>query len=661
MRHLVFARLSLPLLLLAACSGAPSEQADLASAVPDAGLAVDLAQPPDLAPPPLPIGVNLEGVADWTRANMFADLMHQSRRFGTPDTPWDGKAAVDADGWPTGDFGVILFVNQKKVKGFGGVYKGTFTGKAAVAPVASSVTIMNAAWDANTNTSTFEINVPEGADQVMLKFTGTNGGVKKLSVIRPGHTAADLFTRTFLAALDGGFPVLRCMDLLDTNGNMVSDWASRAHLSDAQWTLGKGMPWEVIIALGNQAKRDLWINIPVRATDDYVRQLATLIKSSLDPGIHVYVEYSNEIWNFGFEQATWNVNQAVTEAQVKGSPLAWDGNMSKYDLGFRRVGLRIKQISDIFRGVFGDAAINTRIRPVLAGQIVNPYILGQGLSLIANVYGPPSKFLYALAGAPYFNLGDADKMTNLTADQVLQTLNASVDALPATNQYEPNIALATWYGLPFFAYEAGPDTFGANNIAAKEAATRDPRMKELCAKFLRQWFSAGMDLINWFTLTSAWDGQYGAWGLTDDPSVLDSYKMQAVAEVRKGPRPPLTAGTGIPGSVDARAWVGNSKIANDPYLRFVHKGSHIDYLFRADKDGARQFVMRVGTGGAGNQLQIAVDGGAPVLLDLPATATPTTWTDTKPVPLQLAAGLHVIRVTTAVETNGWSAESVRVE
>jgi hypothetical protein len=46
------------------------------------------------------------------------------------------------------------------------------------------------------------------------------------------------------------------------------------------------------------------------ATDDYIRQMARLIRDNLHPSRKVYIEYSNEIWNWMFDQAGWVVNNA---------------------------------------------------------------------------------------------------------------------------------------------------------------------------------------------------------------------------------------------------------------------------------------------------------------------------------------------------------------
>lgn len=39
-----------------------------------------------------------------------------------------------------------------------------------------------------------------------------------------------------------------------------------------------------------------WISIPHLADDDYITELANLLKDNLRPDIKVLIEYSNEVW-----------------------------------------------------------------------------------------------------------------------------------------------------------------------------------------------------------------------------------------------------------------------------------------------------------------------------------------------------------------------------
>lgn len=76
------------------------------------------------------------------------------------------------------------------------------------------------------------------------------------------------------------------------------------------------------------------------------------------------------------------------------------------------------------------------MRPIFASQVVQPYISEVGLDFIDAVYGTPSRYFYALAGAPYYNMGTQQTMDGLSVDQVLATLDASVNSLVSTNYFE---------------------------------------------------------------------------------------------------------------------------------------------------------------------------------------------------------------------------------
>jgi hypothetical protein len=99
------------------------------------------------------------------------------------------------------------------------------------------------------------------------------------------------------------FKQFRFMDLLSTNHSKQSKWADRPKIDNYLWKEFGGVPWEVIIELSNQAMIDPWINIPHLADKEYMTELAKLFKEKLDPRLKVYIEFSNETWNWQFQQA----------------------------------------------------------------------------------------------------------------------------------------------------------------------------------------------------------------------------------------------------------------------------------------------------------------------------------------------------------------------
>jgi hypothetical protein len=526
----------------------------------------------------------LEGLADWARMSPFVDLMKTSRAWGTPDAPWTETSAVDAQGWPTGDAGVVVKVVTTDEGEAGtpnsmippGTYRLKFTGRGTVSNVASpGVTIANAAYDAATNTSTADVVVGSGAYQLNLAFRGTSGGVKNVSLRQPGYGESETFTNEFKQAV-APFTTLRFMDFLATNGTPVRTWAERTTPASATQASSKGGSYEYAIQMANELGKDIWINIPLGADDDHIRQLATLLKDTLAPGRVVYLEYSNEVWNWAFPQSGMNVSMAQAEA-IAGDTTLTNGTQctqamfdaggdtcSKYWAGLFRVGKRTVDISKIFGEVMGTSAFNTRYRPVYATQWSYNAIGEQVLKNMAKYRGAPSSYIYGIAGAPYFNIpADLYNSTMATTTQILESLQRSVDldynpffkAGMGGNspKFRPGVAydggdwnnptqkaLADFYKIKSIAYEGGLDMGQSNaSSAAKMAANRDPKMGDLVKRQLAQWYGCGNDLFMYYSLSSGW-GQHGYWGLTNNGKDLNTPRYQAAREIAESDRSTMT-------------------------------------------------------------------------------------------------------------------------
>lgn len=78
----------------------------------------------------VPIGINMDGLVDWSNSMPYVNLVRQSRQWGPPSTPWDENATSDPiTGWPTSDFGMVLISNAYDA---GGRYLLTVKGNADV-------------------------------------------------------------------------------------------------------------------------------------------------------------------------------------------------------------------------------------------------------------------------------------------------------------------------------------------------------------------------------------------------------------------------------------------------------------------------------------------------------------------------------------------------
>ncbi len=443
------------------------------------------------------------GAMDYDPAEMFADVMKTFREVTQPDgvTP----VAKDAQGWPLADCRFLVWHGITRPAE---TYPMKFTGSAA-SITAVGATIGNIHYDTATNTTSADV-VLDGSNALYLTFTGTSGGVKNVKLMLPGHTFGETWNHAFLAAL-APVKVIRLMDFTATNWNQEVNWSDRTQADAATqqstgpgygWQ-GKGIAWEYAIDLLNVTNKDGWINIPAEASDAYIASLIDLIKNggngfpALEGERKLYIEYSNEVWNGGFDQTQYNHAQAVAEVNAGGSPLNFDGETNDYYWGWRRVGKRIVEISNQFRAAFGDAQMMTRFRPVLAWQPNNGQATASNqLSFIQKYYGtskwgyanphPVNYYLWGGGGALYYHkkpvAEDADWQETVITD----------------SKY------ASAYGIHFCNYE-GAMYFDGQDDPDWYAAWVPQRMLD------RQQFyeEHGGNLFMFFTLAATWENGLG--------------------------------------------------------------------------------------------------------------------------------------------------------
>ena len=219
-----------------------------------------------------------------------------------------------------------------------GTYKLSFTGQANVSGKWGG-SIQNKSYNSATNTTTADVvyTITDGIAGLQLNFgstrrtpsrTKTNTGITNIKLMRPispGSTTSYDPSVTFTQPIENlvsDFSVVRMMDATGSNGSDVNgSWAGRRlpdYASQAAVGPSKGMAWEYAIQFWNETGKDAWVNIPYTADDDYVTQLATLLKNTLNPGVKIYVEYSNELWNmYGSFPGVANRNASLAEGQVK--------------------------------------------------------------------------------------------------------------------------------------------------------------------------------------------------------------------------------------------------------------------------------------------------------------------------------------------------------
>ncbi|MGH8399029.1 MAG: Ig-like domain-containing protein [Gammaproteobacteria bacterium] len=397
------------------------------------------------------IGVNTDWVCYWCAAQPYVDVLHQAAAFYDPannNTLLVEEGKLDSNGWPEEDFKVFALDSStvaddsKDDPGtqptLTGNYQLSFNGKATVTD-AGYGSVTNQQYISATNTTTATVAAVlsnSGTFNLTLVFKNTqrtasspmDTGVTNIQIIRPQYapngaewwaSPTQEFTTPFLNSFKG-FSTIRYENWTKPIGSPEVNWSDRTpdnwpvagHLTEAapssltylvpppktctaycDWYTS-GQSWESVIDLANATHTDMWINIPTMATDDYIKSLAALIQSKLDPNLHVYVEWSDEIWNYGnpfWTETDYNADQ--TTALLANDPTAaanYKAHCASWAASECHVAERVMQFSNDFASVYGQSAINNTIRPVLCTQLVQPSYMAEALGYIAAVYGPPS-------------------------------------------------------------------------------------------------------------------------------------------------------------------------------------------------------------------------------------------------------------------------------
>jgi hypothetical protein len=223
----------------------------------------------------------------------------------------------------------------------------------------------------------------------------------------------------------------------------------------------------------------------------------------------------------------------VDEVKRGGSPLNNDGTTDQETWARRRHMKRLIEIAHLFEKAFGPGSLGRRVRPVYASWVIYPDVYyADVLKWAAKTYGPPTNYLYAVAGAAYFNAEKAGPTADVVG--VLAAMRASSDANLKLRTAIQRVADS--YGLKHFQYEVGPDTGGGKteNVANRIRANRDPRIEDVILHDARDnWFAHGGALYMYFSHCSPYS-RYGCWGLSEDIANLRTPKWQAIYKLTGG-------------------------------------------------------------------------------------------------------------------------------
>ncbi len=280
----------------------------------------------------LNIGTNISGVASWETNLQLVDIMKKcqewhSQSIGDTSYTWDSGFAKDLsyrpDGYPTKIPQTVAgSTYPQKVAAIWEKMSDWPTGQYIVLYDGKGKIVFSGSIDSYQETSPgrIELNISDttGIMEMSIDSSDVNDPIRNIRILLPG-TEATYTTQPFYTPwLDrlAPFKIIRFMDWGHTNNwgqvdeytigpNEMVDWTARSKTDYYTYTHFKGVPYELMVKLLNDTDKDGWICVPHTASENYIRTMADYFRDNLESGRHLYIEYSNEIWNWDFGQTNW--------------------------------------------------------------------------------------------------------------------------------------------------------------------------------------------------------------------------------------------------------------------------------------------------------------------------------------------------------------------
>lgn len=558
------------------------------------------------------LGYNLDFPGDWTNQPPFIDNFKNARGFTgscaaqDPDCHSTAHLDLDAQGWvktlryrdtPSRAYErVEVIVNTSKERSdIGQRFAVTWQGQGQIEVFGAG----DAARDPAR--ARIEFTLPRGIlvlRLVAIDPQGTGDYLRDIRVFRTAHEdalrAGDVFNPELLAYL-APFRSVRFMDWMQSNSPgrcsgggkdgeacyAASDevcgagarcvtpgkWSERPTPDQAMWFSGAqfidparpeagskvgGYPVEVLVGLANAAKAAPHFNVPADSDDEYVLELARRVKTQLSPELPVSVEYSNEVWNWGFPQARY--------AKARGERL-WPGDGTAW---LQYAAARTRNMCKLFHQVF--AGDEERLRCLISPQTGWRELAETVLDCPAWVEQHPedescTRYVDGINITGYFAgclpahpevirrwigelgrdaaLGRAFEqlehggLIDACEGEAVDSLDDAIDA------YQFFMQLAARRGLALEVYEGGThfnysgERDGQDDVRQfLVAMTRDPRMSALYTRNYRAFREVGGSTFNVW----GWVARDDAWANSDSVTELDHPKYRAIREFARALR-----------------------------------------------------------------------------------------------------------------------------
>jgi hypothetical protein len=249
------------------------------------------------------MGLNLATVNYYSSEQPFINSFVTSERWIThSDSNWDTNEKkylnLDRDGWPM----TLKSVNEPTTQQFNSLGVLFLLGMPDTAngnyPAGQYIVMYYGKGKLSYEIDAVLVSRSPGRD--VINVTPTSKGIDLRIIESDSHdylhnikvvTAADevaaksgqVFNPVFLKLIRN-FRALRFMDWFLTNNSTLWTWADRPLPTNAFFGTSKGVPIEIAVQLANAVSADAWLNVPVMADDNFIKQMHFLsIANWVDP------------------------------------------------------------------------------------------------------------------------------------------------------------------------------------------------------------------------------------------------------------------------------------------------------------------------------------------------------------------------------------------
>lgn len=505
----------------------------------------------------LTFGMNLGGLSDWSSELPFVDMMKNCREWYTKDfnnpngSSWNTDLANklkyrDSDGYPTHIPQTVAGANYQQIvatvwgwtSGWEtGQYVVLFDGNGSLGFWGGCITNVQRT-SANRYTFDFEFNSTNGyVAEMRIEGSDSTNPVRNIRIIRTCYEntyQTQPFNPHWISKLRP-FKMVRFMDWGQTNNwgtptwpppPKLYDWSERSKFNNYTWGHDKGIPYEMMIKLLNDYDLDGWVCVPHNASNDYIQNMAQMFYNQLKPDRKIVVEYSNEIWNWGFTQAKW--------CEIYGSQtVTWPERIVPY----------IQNCLDIWTNVYGQNS----------NRLIRTVALQTGWLDVSQriAFNLRKGSFDVVSPAFYFGIHDENLEAELdalgdkaTVADVATRVRASIENYEKPWMRNVKTMLADSLKLPMMFYEGGqhitPTPFGQEPTYKK--ALEDIQRDTAIYNLYNEWFNFVRTLQSGdkplqcmhFSFISGISARYGSWGVLEsiyqDTNQIAAPKYKALLE-----------------------------------------------------------------------------------------------------------------------------------